>query len=53
MVCSYVCLPEDKGGIYRKMGELFADMENLDIQAERRNTADAFCLCGSGLCRKA
>lgn len=25
----------------KKMGELFADMENLDIQAERRNTADA------------
>ena len=25
----------------RKMGELFADMEKMDIQAERRNTANA------------
>ncbi len=25
----------------KKMGELFADMEKIDIQAERRNTADA------------
>ena len=25
----------------KKMGELFADMEKMDIQAERRNTANA------------
>lgn len=40
MVCSYVCLPEDKVR-EKKMGELFADMEKMDIQAERRNNRRA------------